>query len=570
MKKTLTVNLNGRVFNIDEDAYQLLDNYLKNLRIYFRNEEGSAEILADFEARIEELLNNRVRLGVEVINIEEVEKVIAQVGNPDEFGTSDNEPAGAASTQAPEESAKKKFYRNPDDKLFAGVCSGIAAYTGWSVIPVRLLAILLFFIPYVGWGAVALAYIILWMIVPEARTAEQKLEMQGKPITVENIGKTVAEGMESVKSSAEKSGCLTTIIDFFVAFIKVCAIGLGCLIAGPVLFALVLVFIVLFSVLFGVGGGLLGSLFAWPDPAFLSVAHPAIATIALALVIGLPVVALIYSLISKIFKLKPVHKGVKWAGIVLWALSLIALPFSGFSADWDKLRSNQFWNTHWNPDHSVKGDGLLAERTVQLSPTTAMEVSGGLNIRLEIESGSTESAVSITGDSNLLDLIDVRVSNGRLRLSNKEDYELRPTTPFVIRLQTADLRTLRTQGASKVELAKPWKGQRLKIKVSGASTFTANELQVDSLNADVSGAAKIVLSGRGSSLSLDASGASKIDAGNYIAASVDADASGASKIVCYPVEYLKAEASGASTILYKSEPKQKRDTASGASKIALE
>ena len=63
MKKTLTVNLGGTVFHIDEDAYQLLDKYLSNLRIHFRKEEGSDEIMDDFEMRISELLNERVRLG---------------------------------------------------------------------------------------------------------------------------------------------------------------------------------------------------------------------------------------------------------------------------------------------------------------------------------------------------------------------------------------------------------------------------------------------------------------------------------------------------------------------------
>lgn len=70
MKKTLTVNLGGTVFHIDEDAYQLLDKYLANLRIHFRKEEGSEEIMNDFEMRISELFNERVRLGHEVITIE--------------------------------------------------------------------------------------------------------------------------------------------------------------------------------------------------------------------------------------------------------------------------------------------------------------------------------------------------------------------------------------------------------------------------------------------------------------------------------------------------------------------
>ena len=85
MKKTLTVNLGGTVFHIDEDAYQLLDKYQANLRIHFRKEEGSEEIMNDFEMRISELFNERVRLGYEVITIEHVEEVIKRMGKPEEL-----------------------------------------------------------------------------------------------------------------------------------------------------------------------------------------------------------------------------------------------------------------------------------------------------------------------------------------------------------------------------------------------------------------------------------------------------------------------------------------------------
>ena len=85
MKKTLTVNLGGSVFHIDEDAYQLLDKYLTNLRIHFKNEEETDEIMNDFEARISELLSERIRLGYEVITIEHIEEVIKRMGKPEDL-----------------------------------------------------------------------------------------------------------------------------------------------------------------------------------------------------------------------------------------------------------------------------------------------------------------------------------------------------------------------------------------------------------------------------------------------------------------------------------------------------
>ena len=154
MKKTLTVNLGGTVFHIDEDAYQLLDKYLANLRIHFRKEEGSEEIMNDFEMRISELFNERVRLGHEVITIEHVEEVIKRMGKPEELfeGEEEKEYKEEAKAQAFQEEeiprGPKKLMRDPDNRVLGGVAGGIAAYTGWDVTAVRLAMIILLFIPY--------------------------------------------------------------------------------------------------------------------------------------------------------------------------------------------------------------------------------------------------------------------------------------------------------------------------------------------------------------------------------------------------------------------------------------
>jgi phage shock protein PspC (stress-responsive transcriptional regulator) len=276
MNKTLNVNLNGNVFTIDEDAYNLLDNYLNSLRICFQKEEGASEIITDFEARIEELFSERNRLGYKVITLEHVEEVIARVGKPADFADSEEKEAEKRSAESESVKSKKKFYRNMDDKLLGGVCSGIATYFGWSVIAVRVILILTPFvtswvtIPF--WmnhsffpfhlsnipGILFLAYIVMWAIVPAAKTGEQKLQMQGKPVTPENIGKTVAAESTPV-AYKEQKGCLAGFIDVFVALLKIGVAGLGCLIGLPLLFALIIVLIVLFAVLFGVGGGLIGA-----------------------------------------------------------------------------------------------------------------------------------------------------------------------------------------------------------------------------------------------------------------------------------------------------------------------
>ena len=163
MKKTLTVNLGGTVFHIDEDAYQLLDKYLSNLRIHFRKEEGSDEIMDDFEMRISELLND----------------------HEDNYRTQQQE------THA--QTTKKRLMRDPDNRILGGVAGGFAAYMDWDPTAVRIVLFLLMFF----YGITVPLYFLLWIIVPMARTATEKLEMRGQSVTVENIGKTVTDGEQS-------------------------------------------------------------------------------------------------------------------------------------------------------------------------------------------------------------------------------------------------------------------------------------------------------------------------------------------------------------------------------------
>lgn len=118
MKKTLTVNLGGTVFHIDEDAYRLLDNYLSNLKIHFRKEAGADEIIDDIERRISELFAEKLTAGSQVITITDVEEVIARMGKPEDMeAENDSEPSVGNATRT---TIHRRLYRNPDDKLLGG------------------------------------------------------------------------------------------------------------------------------------------------------------------------------------------------------------------------------------------------------------------------------------------------------------------------------------------------------------------------------------------------------------------------------------------------------------------
>lgn len=343
MKKTLTVNLGGTVFHIDEDAYRLLDKYLSNLRYHFKKENGAEEIVNDIELRISELFMEKINSGSQVINIEYVEEVIARVGKPEEMGgeeeTGREENANSAFSH---ENAEKKqpphrLYRDPDNRILGGVASGIAAYMGWDVTAVRICMVLLLVLPMIHFPVVTI-YLILWLIVPLAKTVSEKLAMKGESVTVENIGKTVTDGFEKMSngvndyiSSGKPRSTLQRVGDTLVEVIgfvlKVFLILLA-IIFSPVLFVLAVVFFALMMAAIGVafgGGAALYSLLPSVDWTMMSSSPVLVFVYALSgvLLLAIPLFGIVYAVFGHLFNWKPMASGLKWTLLVLWIVSLV-------------------------------------------------------------------------------------------------------------------------------------------------------------------------------------------------------------------------------------------------------
>jgi len=204
MNKTVTINISGIVFHIEEDAYDRLKFYLDSLRRKFNAEEGRDEILADIESRIAEILTGKKGPSREVVVMKDVEEVIAMMGEPDVISdeTSNSEPAGAnagaSSTAANEHEEnyqrkkRRRLFRDPDDRVIGGVCSGLGHYFDIDAVWIRLGFALLFFLG----GSGVLFYLLLIIIVPRAETTAEKLEMRGEPVDVNNIRRSIKEEFE--------------------------------------------------------------------------------------------------------------------------------------------------------------------------------------------------------------------------------------------------------------------------------------------------------------------------------------------------------------------------------------
>jgi phage shock protein PspC (stress-responsive transcriptional regulator) len=192
MKKTFSANLGNRVFNIDEDAYLKLKEYLDRIEGYFSDQKERDDIMNDIELRISELFTERMGINKQVVTRADVEEVIAVMGDPRVISGVEDDPRTAREKRT----GPRRIFRDPDDRMIGGVCSGLGAYMGIDPVIMRILFLVLLF-----FGIGFLAYIILWIVVPEAITTAQKLEMRGDPVNTSNIGNFFREEFESVKKS---------------------------------------------------------------------------------------------------------------------------------------------------------------------------------------------------------------------------------------------------------------------------------------------------------------------------------------------------------------------------------
>lgn len=366
MKKNITINLFGSLYCIDEDAYALLQKYTDSMKSYFARQEGGEEIADDIEHRVAELMWQKKEEGNEAIDIDMIKEIIAKIGNPAEidgkeedaedstkhsgsagntsFTTGSNNSENTADSKSGNSSQNKwnlndrHLYRNPKDKKLGGVCSGLALFfnrgkdtgindaTFWRLGFLGSASLFFFYVPWwmpdVLQMCVPILYIILWIIMPEAKTPEDMLRMKGEDVTPENINQeilreTANTDQNSTQSHAayqqqqnNNSGCLKILFG-------------GCLVLmlPMFLFALLILFVVLMAVI-GVGKELVGDLLDTTPleglPALLNTAH---APMLIGIIAGIWVLVIIVWLIVR--WLRGSDKKMSTTSIVLSILGIL-------------------------------------------------------------------------------------------------------------------------------------------------------------------------------------------------------------------------------------------------------
>ena len=337
MKKTFTINISGSIFHIEEDAYEVLQKYLINLKNHFGSSDEGKEIISDIEARIAEIFSEKTPDEKKVITLEWVNEVVSIMGTPEDFVEEEGGEEPASSSEA---KRKRRLYRDPDHRVFGGVCGGLGAYFNMDPVILRIIFAVLFFVTT---GAAFLAYIILWIAVPKAMTTAQRLEMRGQEATVKNIEKSIREEVVEVKENYKKfkesdtyskgkksmEGAGEVVYSGFKLILRIVVIIIGVL----------LIISGFFGLLGLISSTIIGHSFVdgWPmiwspdihAPGFLThFVEPGTVTfglIAIGLLAGIPMLALLFVGTKLVFRYKTNNAVIGLTMVGVWLIALVAL-----------------------------------------------------------------------------------------------------------------------------------------------------------------------------------------------------------------------------------------------------
>ena len=364
MKKNITINLCGRLYQIDEDAYEMLQQYIESLRSYFGRQEGGDEIVDDIEARVAELLDELKLKGINAITIDHVKEIITRIGKPEQMA-GDNEDAeenentghrySSAHSAAQDimdnlrtRTAGKKLYRNPKDKMVAGVLSGFATYTNTDPVIWRLLTLLLFCFYGVG----LLGYIMLAIVLPEAKTPEQLLQMEGKQVNPQNLADMMVEKNEP---STERPSLLRSLFSLLLkvlfGFFVGIAVIVGIILGLGFLFALV---VLVSALAFPVSSNMPFSLETM-GLAELYHSNPIVLilfTLSLFMLLLIPIYAIIHLVLSLSNKVQPMGIAQRIVWVMLWIAALCcvvpcSITMAEYSEDHQERKYHERYNTYY-------------------------------------------------------------------------------------------------------------------------------------------------------------------------------------------------------------------------------
>ncbi len=424
MNKTVNINLAGTFFHIDEDAYGKLQRYLAAIRKSLSDPQGSDEIIKDIEARIAELFSEKLEKSTQVVTLKELDEVIAVMGQPEDYMVDeeifDDEPQRRRSR-----TSNKQLFRDEDNKIVAGVSSGLGHYLGIDAVWIRLFWVLF---TVFSSGIFVLIYILLWIIVPAAVTTSDKLKMTGEPINISNIEKKFKEGYENVSEKVKSvdydkygkkvksgtTGFFETLGNVLLTLLKIFVKFLGVLVIIVSLSTLVGLIVGLFTAgSFGFWGQ--GELMDWYTLVDTTNAPLWLISLLTLFAVGIPFFALfILGLKMLISNLKSIGTPAKISLLVLWLASIIGLTIFGIRQATETAFNGEVRTE--SPLAITPGDTI----NIAMVSNELYEYSARRRGRLDIEYNENNEKIIYSTDVRLI----VRSTNdsvGRILIEKRAD-----------------------------------------------------------------------------------------------------------------------------------------------------
>jgi phage shock protein PspC (stress-responsive transcriptional regulator) len=331
MNKTIIININGTVFHIEEDAYEILKNYVIDVKRHFMNSADSLEITTDIENRIAEMFSDILtKENKQVIIGEDVAFVIEQMGRVEDFENIYDDSAKDEANGYSYNTGTRKLFRDPDKHLIGGVCAGIANYFGIEAVWVRLAFVLTSFFA----GSGVLLYIILWMVIPKAVTRTDRMAMNGEKLNLQGFKNNLEEEMSNVKNHLnnlhrEAQPLAYKLRDFISDFFH----HLGSFFGGAgklliklfgifillIFFAMAISLVVLLVSFIGFGAAQYNHIFPFT---IIEYEYANRIYISAFLTAFIPVVAIILVVISAVFSVRSISRSAVTTLLVIWLCAL--------------------------------------------------------------------------------------------------------------------------------------------------------------------------------------------------------------------------------------------------------
>ncbi|MDR3133164.1 MAG: DUF2807 domain-containing protein [Prevotellaceae bacterium] len=579
MKSTIKVSISGIAFNLDNDAYGCLKNYLDRVENIFSGKESGREIIEDIEVRIAELLSARIQSPEQIITLATVSEVIGTVGSADDIAGGEEETASTVQEQLKTpEPERKRLFRDIDHRVIGGVCSGLGNYFTIDRVFVRLafaMALGCFLLQdyllhsffNIAASASLLLYLALWIAMPAARTMKEKMIMRKEMIT------PASSKNDPAYTKAAHEGDFGRVLGKILVI--TCRIIIGFVLAIIAFVALTLLITLPFGLFTGnVMMGELGWLNITDYLQDYTLIPSWLVVILLTLLVCLPLVGLIYLLAKIFFKFKTKIR----LGLILtvvWLITLFSLAGIGIylvSGNTDFTRELFLENSF---------PGTSEQRAAP--PFQNLSIAGNFEVTAL---PSDSNYIVIQAPEKLLPHIQTKATGGSLKIYvNKAIRQRRAKARLY--LYCADWKSmeqLHLSGMVRFTCTDTLKAQAFSAKLSGAShldvvvhnEYTAFDMSgasnisanivAERVHFNLSGACKATLSGAASRTDLKVSGAARINAARFAVDTAKVRLSGSSNIGLHVNNYLDIHASGASRIHYTGTPATDLSV-SGAAKV---